>query len=51
MSVAITLKDQELLWLEGIVLDGDKDEALKFAKVIKTKVEEQQEQHKCGPAL
>lgn len=51
MAASILLEDKELIWLEGIVVDRDKDEALKFAKVIKTKIEEQKESHKCGPDI
>lgn len=49
MAVSILLDDKELIWLEGIVVDKDKDEALKFAELIKTKIEEQKEPHQCGP--
>ncbi len=50
MGVTVSLNNRELIWIESIVLDDDKDEALKFAKVIKAKIE-QQEQHKCGPRI
>lgn len=48
MSASILLDDKDLVWLEGIVVDRDKDEALKFADMIKRKVEGQEE-HRCGP--
>ncbi|MEW6409999.1 MAG: hypothetical protein AB1488_07795 [Nitrospirota bacterium] len=50
MSATVSLNDKELLWLEGIVVDSDKNEALKFVRMIKEKVE-QQEEHKCGPRI
>ena len=49
MAASILLDNKELIWLEGIVVDKDKDEALKFAEAIKTKIEEQKEPHQCGP--
>ncbi|MEW6214773.1 MAG: hypothetical protein AB1478_06145 [Nitrospirota bacterium] len=50
MGTSISLDDKDLLWLEGIILDRDKDGALKFAEMIKKKIEEQ-EGHKCGPRI
>lgn len=51
MGATVSLDDKELLWLEWIVVDSDKDEALKFVRMIKEKVEQQQEEHKCGPRI
>lgn len=50
MGTSISLDDKDLIWLEGIVVDRDKDEALKFAEMIKKKIEEQ-EVHKCRPPI
>lgn len=49
-TTTVSLDDKDLIWLESIVVDRDKDEALKFADMIKRKVEEQ-EGHKCGPRI
>jgi len=40
-----------LLWLERIIVDRDKDEALKFTEIIKKKAENQEEKHQCGPRI
>ena len=50
-TVTISLNEKELMQLEGIVLDAEKDEALRFLReVIKEKTDTAQ--HKvCGPKI
>jgi len=48
-QVTITLNAQELMDLEGILIDRDQEEALRFLKeCIKRKVEEARKAH-CKP--
>jgi len=48
MGATVSLNDKEILWLESIIVDKDRDEALKLAELLKKKIDEQ-EGHKCGP--
>ena len=47
---AIYLAEQEMLELQGIVLDEDEKVALEFVKRLKKRIELQQRQH-CGAPL
>lgn len=47
-QATIILDGGDLVWLEQIVMDKDKEEALKFIEKIKKKVDEQQKSH-CKP--
>ena len=48
-TVSLTLKEREIVEIERIVMDHDKDEALAFVRdVIMRKVEEG-EKHHCKP--
>jgi hypothetical protein len=47
---AIYLAEQEMLELQGIVLDEDEKAALEFVKRLKKRIELQQRQH-CGTPL
>ncbi len=49
-DIFIKLTTAELSLLEMIIIDKDKEEALKFAQLIKRKVKEQQLVH-CKPAI
>jgi len=47
--VSLTLDDKQKMWLEQIILDQDKDEALRFLKeCIYDKVKAQEQGH-CKP--
>jgi len=48
MATVISLDDHEILWLEEIVMDRDKDEALKFAQKVKKKID-QSKDAQCKP--
>jgi hypothetical protein len=48
IKTAIPLDSNDLLWLEQIVMDRDKEEALKFIEKIKKKIDGQQKSH-CKP--
>ena len=48
-KIVIALAEPELLDLEAIVVDGDREEALRFLRdVVKRKVDEAQKAH-CKP--
>ena len=48
--VGLSLTQEEVLRLEMILIDEDKDEALRFLKeCIKKKIERQLDDHKCSP--
>jgi hypothetical protein len=47
---AIYLAEQEMLELQGIVLDEDEKAALEFLKRLKKRIELQQRRH-CGTPL
>lgn len=49
-EIFIKLTPAELSLLEMIIIDKDKEEALKFAQLIKKKVKEQQQVH-CKPPI
>lgn len=47
--VSVTLDDKQKMWLEQIILDKDKDEALRFLKeCIYDKVKAEEQSH-CKP--
>lgn len=47
-SVVISLTEKEIQWLDMILIDKDKEDAMKFvAEVIKEKVKAQEPVH-CG---
>jgi hypothetical protein len=48
IKVTIILDGSDLVWIEQIVMDKDREEALKFIEKIKKKVDEQQKSH-CKP--
>jgi len=48
MAAVINLDDKEILWLEEIVMDKNKDEALKFAQDVKKKIDRSREAQ-CKP--
>ena len=41
-SATVTLNGPELVRLEQIVMDKDKDEAMRFVQMVKDRVEQQQ---------
>lgn len=48
---AIKLTEKQLQWLDAILMDDDREDALRFLEeVIKKQIREQQPQ-KCGPKL
>jgi len=49
-SVGITFYSDDLLWIERIVVDKDKDEALKFLQMLQKRVEQAQKAH-CKPLV
>lgn len=49
-DIFIKLTSAELSLLEMIIIDKDKEEALKFVQLIKKKVKEQQQIH-CKPPI
>jgi hypothetical protein len=49
-EIFVKLTPTELSLLEMIIIDKDKEEALKFAQLIKKKVKEQQQIH-CKPPI
>lgn len=49
-EIFIKLTPAELSLLEMIIIDKDKEEALKFAQLIRKKVKEQQQVH-CKPPI
>jgi len=48
-EIFIKLTSEHLSLLEMIIIDRDKEEALKFAQMIKKKVKEQQQTHREPP--
>jgi len=49
-KVTITFSDAEQQMIEGIVIDKDQDEALKYAAKILDKIKEHPG-HACGPKV
>lgn len=50
IEVTVILRNDDLLWLERIVVDKDREEALKFAVRVKKEVDEKQRSH-CKPRI
>ena len=49
-SVEIAFYGDDLLWLERIVVDKDKDEAMKFPEMRTKRIEQAQKAH-CKPLI
>ena len=49
-AVTVVLSRQERVWLEQIIMDRDRDEALRFAEALRKRVEQQEKSH-MKPAL
>jgi hypothetical protein len=47
--VSVTLDEKQKMWLEQIILDEDKDEALRFLKECIYEKIKGQGQDQCGP--
>jgi len=50
-TLVLTLDDEQKMWLEQIILDEDKDEALRFLKECIYEKIKGQGQDQCGPAF
>jgi hypothetical protein len=49
-KATVTLEDQELQQLEAILMDGDREAALEYLRLLKRKVD-LQARHLCKPSF